>query len=335
MFREPTESEVALSDPTVSDAKSVADLVALVPNETIPEGNVHTVMGSGYGCKTFGDLMNHRQSLSFAAACLAGREVHAELLASGLSIEYSRALTSFVGAALVRRLRRSTRGCSIQSKGRLDGSVSNTIFISDLFVNQCNLNYQFDYFETGLGEGASTWSSISASTVQAIRKVLDGQSHPPVRLRMASATALPVRDSSVDVVITDPPYYDMVEYADGSDLFHVWLKRLLFDIEPDLFGADVQPPDGPSGQESGDHRAAGPRAEPRSARYLLLRVDAGQVVCRSPAGSEVRRPPCRRLWAFGSGRLAEVARCSSDSWICCHVCLAVPHGDWSLWSCVD
>ena len=55
---------------------------------------------------------------------------------------------------------------------------------------------------------------------------------------------MPFRDSIVDAVITDPPYYDMVEYADGSDLFYVWLKRALFDIEPDLFGPEAQQPDG-------------------------------------------------------------------------------------------
>jgi adenine-specific DNA methylase len=49
--------------------------------------------------------------------------------------------------------------------------------------------------------------------------------------------SLPYRDASVDAVITDPPYYDMIEYADASDVFHVWLKRVLFDVEPDLFGS--------------------------------------------------------------------------------------------------
>ena len=48
--------------------------------------------------------------------------------------------------------------------------------------------------------------------------------------------SIPYRDGSVDAVVTDPPYYDMIEYADASDLFHVWLKRVLFDIERDLFG---------------------------------------------------------------------------------------------------
>ena len=66
----------------------------------------------------------------------------------------------------------------------------------------------------------------------------------PCRFQRASATALPRRDQSVDVIITDPPYYDMVEYADASDYFYVWLKRVLFDIEPDLFGPDAQQADG-------------------------------------------------------------------------------------------
>ena len=30
---------------------------------------------------------------------------------------------------------------------------------------------------------------------------------------------------SFDAVVTDPPYYDNVPYADISDFFYVWLKR--------------------------------------------------------------------------------------------------------------
>ena len=48
--------------------------------------------------------------------------------------------------------------------------------------------------------------------------------------------ALPYRDASVDAIVTDPPYHDMIEYADASDLFYVWLKRALAGIQPDLFG---------------------------------------------------------------------------------------------------
>ncbi len=40
---------------------------------------------------------------------------------------------------------------------------------------------------------------------------------------------LPVADHSVDFVLTDPPYYDSVQYSDLAAFFRVWLARLLPD----------------------------------------------------------------------------------------------------------
>ena len=37
------------------------------------------------------------------------------------------------------------------------------------------------------------------------------------------------------MIITDPPYYDNVPYADISDFFYVWLKRTAGYVEPSLF----------------------------------------------------------------------------------------------------
>ena len=51
-----------------------------------------------------------------------------------------------------------------------------------------------------------------------------------------SPSGLARRLGTVDAVVTDPPYYSMIAYADVSDLFYVWLRRCLFDIVPDLFG---------------------------------------------------------------------------------------------------
>jgi adenine-specific DNA methylase len=215
-----------------------------VPKEVIPPGNVHTVMPSGYGYKTFGELMCDRQTLSFLVTVDEIRKVAAELHAAGLSDTYAGALTSYAASVLCKRLRRSTRGVRILQHGALDGSRRSYEQTSDLFSNEAAIYFQFDFFEAGPGDGAGTWSSVSKSAVQAIAKVLRGQRFCSARVRMASATALPVRDASVEAVITDPPYYDMVEYADASDLLHVWLKRALFDVEPDLFGADAQQPDG-------------------------------------------------------------------------------------------
>ena len=49
--------------------------------------------------------------------------------------------------------------------------------------------------------------------------------------QLADATQHPLPDQSVSVWFTDPPYYDAIPYADLSDFFLVWLKRMLPDYE--------------------------------------------------------------------------------------------------------
>lgn len=42
-----------------------------------------------------------------------------------------------------------------------------------------------------------------------------------------SSARLDLPDDSVDYVVTDPPYFDSVQYSDLAAFFHVWLRRLL------------------------------------------------------------------------------------------------------------
>lgn len=45
------------------------------------------------------------------------------------------------------------------------------------------------------------------------------------------------------VIITDPPYYKNIGYADLSDFFYIWLRPLLRDTYPELFGGMTTPKD--------------------------------------------------------------------------------------------
>jgi putative DNA methylase len=51
----------------------------------------------------------------------------------------------------------------------------------------------------------------------------------------ASATDHPLPDNAVDAVITDPPYYAAIPYADLSDFFYSWLRRTLGETHKELF----------------------------------------------------------------------------------------------------
>ena len=48
-------------------------------------------------------------------------------------------------------------------------------------------------------------------------------------------------EKSITAVVTDPPYYDAIAYADISDFFYVWSKRTLGDVFPANFATPNTP----------------------------------------------------------------------------------------------
>ncbi len=46
-------------------------------------------------------------------------------------------------------------------------------------------------------------------------------------LHQGTATDLPLLDNSVDAVVTDPPYFDSIQYSDLAAYFRVWLRDML------------------------------------------------------------------------------------------------------------
>lgn len=209
----------------LAEEPPVSPFLAAVPDERIPDGNTWTVQASVYGARTYGDMMNARQTLSFVRLAKVIRDLGHEMAANGNSDQYVRALTGYAAAAMSRKLRRATRGCT------LDPNLNK---VNDLFATESSLNFSFDYFEVGLADGPGSWESVAKGTLTALRNTM-----PPSRARAAevihgTATVLPFRDRTIAAVVTDPPYDAMIDYSDASDLFYVWIKRALADSWPEL-----------------------------------------------------------------------------------------------------
>ncbi len=61
-----------------------------------------------------------------------------------------------------------------------------------------------------------------------------------VKIDAASADSLfHISDNSVDTIVTDPPYYSTIQYAELADFFYVWQKRTLGDVFPNLFWSEL------------------------------------------------------------------------------------------------
>ena len=228
IFRAPTDEE---RQAAIAASQALAlepcfrDELAAVPDEPIPAGNTWTVQASVYGAKSYGDMCNDRQTLGFIKIARSISDIGRELLDNDNSIDYATALCGYAAAVMVRKLRRSTRGCQLQPARQ---------GVSDVFATESSLAFSYDYFEAGLADGPGSWDSVSGGTIAALRNQFRRAPGRPAVILRGNAVELPFKAKSVSCVVTDPPYDAMIDYSDASDLSFVWIKRALGGLEPDL-----------------------------------------------------------------------------------------------------
>jgi putative DNA methylase len=73
-------------------------------------------------------------------------------------------------------------------------------------------------------------------------KAFPGDSVKPADISCGSSTDLSrLGDSSVDLVITDPPFGGLLHYSELADFFYVWMRLALKSKYPEYFSADYTP----------------------------------------------------------------------------------------------
>jgi putative DNA methylase len=99
------------------------------------------------------------------------------------------------------------------------------------------------------------WEAVSAEGLRQIQTALGnrvkGKSEKvfpgdPVNatatISCMSSTDLPqIADATVDLVVTDPPFGDLLQYAELADFFYVWLRLGLGGKYPDIFSGEYTP----------------------------------------------------------------------------------------------
>lgn len=107
----------------------------------------------------------------------------------------------------------------------------------------------------GLEWARSPWEAVSPTEIQRVESQLtvtpDGKgakvrpSDPvtdPAELSCGSASALSNLDcSSIDLVVTDPPFGGLLHYSELSDFFYVWLRLALRERYPAYFSSEYVP----------------------------------------------------------------------------------------------
>ena len=142
----------------------------------------------------------------------------------------------------------------------------------------------WDFAESApLEESSGGFASNLDTLVDAIQQ----QYFSALPVRTLVHDAGKTRDSVHRYVVTDPPYYDSINYADLSDFFYVWLKRSIGSLYPDLLALPLTPKreqtvmnvygngaeDGRSRKETARQRYVGGMADAFSASAASLETD--------------------------------------------------------------
>lgn len=215
-----------------SAAPPVRDTTPLPPppTEPLPPPGTLGFRVQPYGLVRWSDLFTPRQLLALRAFAAALRAARDELAARGYAADRAAAVATCL-ALVVDRI--ADRGSSLCHWDSGYTKVANT------FGRQA-LPMLWDFAEANPFGGAS---GDAREAVEWVAKVIEREadSGSPATVARGSATHLPWPDAFFDAVVTDPPYYDNVPYADISDFFYVWLKRTVGDLHPDHFGAELTP----------------------------------------------------------------------------------------------
>jgi putative DNA methylase len=215
-----------------------------------PKGDVPPRLTGGtcvpYGLATWGDLFTPRQLVALTTfSALMGevmQQVRRDASAAGLpddptplrdggkgATAYAEAVGIYLAFAVSNLLDDLTT-LAIWRTGHGTGALAHA------FGRQA-IPMTWDYPEANPFSGAAGDPENSIEAVARCLNLLPCLTSG--RAAQVDATGLATPEQRL--ISTDPPYYDNVSYADLSDYFYVWLRRILKGILPDLFATLAVP----------------------------------------------------------------------------------------------
>jgi adenine-specific DNA methylase len=199
------------------------------PVSLIPDGEINHLRGFFnvvlYGMKTWGDLFTPRQALALTHLTSLIKELPTKADAGEL------------GAAV--------QTCLALALGRCADKCASVVVwnipaekIEHVFGRQA-LPMVWDFAEVNILADVG-WRGA----VQWVQKVIEhnaGSLMGSGAARTASALEQTLPDDTAHALVTDPPYYAAIPYADLSDFFYSWLKRALGETHTELFASTLSP----------------------------------------------------------------------------------------------
>ncbi len=222
-YRRPVEKEFSIKIPEETEM--------FRPKDKMQVGNNRNFNTPGWGVDDYGQMFSDRQLLAMKnfinQLSILKRQWNTEKKELD---DYQKALTTYLGIWLDRIAVINTTFGRIHNKRET---------LEHPFARQA-IPMMFDYPESN--PFCNSGGSASNQLDWVIRYINEENSTFHVTCNnTASGEINQFNKKYLNSVVTDPPYYDAIAYADLSDFFYVWLKRTLGDVFPLNFATPQTP----------------------------------------------------------------------------------------------
>jgi len=233
-YRQPTDLERAnaqVGGDIVS--KPFEELFGGLIHEPLPDKEALGIRIPNYGFDNWSKLFTSRQlmSLGTLAGVIKNSRPHVRQAIPD-EIDYPEAVGAFL-ACVFDRCANQNSAVSRWNQGgeKVEGTFA-----------RFALPILWDFAEVNLLGGTSGgYDSALEWVCLACQHLIDATASGTIRLLCESAATMPEKPGSVDIVLTDPPYYAAIPYSDLMDFFHVWLRRTTHGLGADIDAAFVNP----------------------------------------------------------------------------------------------
>ena len=182
-----------------------------------------------YGFTHWHQLFTERQLIALSTFSNLLVAVRSQITQAGADNDYADAVCTYLALAIGR----AADMCSSFDRWHTSGEK-----VTGVFGRQA-IPMIWDFAESNpFSDSTGNWMAHIKWIAKVVDRLPANVNSGAVHQADASTT---IHAQGGPVIVTDPPYYDNIGYADLSDFFYVWLRALLRDVYPDLFAGILAP----------------------------------------------------------------------------------------------
>ena len=218
-YRPPTQAEIDAAEVSEKTLSAIADEIPHgIPDDPMPGPQTLGFRVPLYGFKKWSDLFTNRQLLALMTFVNWTRAALEEMEKVDYSSEWLEAVNGYLACAFDRMLDHSST---------LISWILSSEAIGHTFVRYA-LPMTWDFSEGAIPNevrgGYKLCLDKILSSMQTINSAHTVKTPNCDILRQSATNPI---NLEAEAIITDPPYYDAIPYADLSDFFFVWLRRTI------------------------------------------------------------------------------------------------------------